>query len=117
MDEQYPHESGDVIVLGPQVFVSCDGTVLNWKGRNYVPQAERDRTSPAVAHIIALSLTRAEVAEAERDRRGAVVDAARAVLAVVDSTVVGRLMAGVEGRREIDRLRDAFAALDGQGTP
>lgn len=34
----YPHESGDVTVLGPGVFVADDGSVLNWDGENYVPQ-------------------------------------------------------------------------------
>jgi hypothetical protein len=34
----YPHPSGDVIVLGPMCFVKIDGSVLNWKGQNYVPQ-------------------------------------------------------------------------------
>jgi hypothetical protein len=71
---EYPHENGDVIVLGPQVFVSRDEAVLNWKGRNYVSQAERDRLW-AVAKArygVMLGL------RAERDRLRAVVEAARA---------------------------------------
>lgn len=55
MDE-YPYENGDVIVLGPQVFVSRDEAVLNWKGCNYVPQedpAERDRLRAVVQDITA----------------------------------------------------------------
>lgn len=32
----YPYEDGDTVVLGPQVFVAKDGTVLNWRGQNYV---------------------------------------------------------------------------------
>jgi hypothetical protein len=51
MDE-YPHENGDVIVLGPQVFVSRDEAVLNWKGRNYVSQAERDRLRAVVERAL-----------------------------------------------------------------
>lgn len=37
---EYPIEEGDVILLGPECFVSKDGSVLNWKGVNYVPQRE-----------------------------------------------------------------------------
>lgn len=37
--QRYPHEDGDVIVLGPEVFVARDGSVLSWRGQNYVPQA------------------------------------------------------------------------------
>jgi hypothetical protein len=36
--EAYPYESGDVIVLGPEIFVAKDGSVINWNGKNYVPQ-------------------------------------------------------------------------------
>jgi hypothetical protein len=36
---EYPYESGDVIVLGPDIFVSKDGKVISWKGENFVPQA------------------------------------------------------------------------------
>jgi hypothetical protein len=36
----YPYEDGDVIVLGPETFVSKDGAVLCWKGENYTPQPE-----------------------------------------------------------------------------
>ena len=31
----YPYESGDVIVLGPEIFVSKDKKVISWKGCNY----------------------------------------------------------------------------------
>lgn len=34
----FPHDSGDVTVLGPEVFASKDGSVICWRGRNYVPQ-------------------------------------------------------------------------------
>lgn len=37
-DMTYPYESGDVIVLGPQIFAAKDGSVLNWRGENYVRQ-------------------------------------------------------------------------------
>lgn len=35
-DSVYPYESGDVIVLGPGIFAAKDGSVLNWRGENYV---------------------------------------------------------------------------------
>jgi hypothetical protein len=41
---EYPRVDGDTIVLGPQCFVSKNGSVLNWNGINYVPQ-----TVPEVA--------------------------------------------------------------------
>ncbi|OCB09271.1 hypothetical protein A5717_26215 [Mycolicibacterium porcinum] len=36
----YPHmsTSGEHIVLGPQCFAAADGSVINWKGTNYIPQ-------------------------------------------------------------------------------
>lgn len=36
----YPLDQGDVIQLGPDCFAQADGSVLCWKGVNYVPQAE-----------------------------------------------------------------------------
>lgn len=38
----YPFEDGDVVVLGPEIFSAKDGSVLNWKGVNYVPQKAKD---------------------------------------------------------------------------
>ena len=35
----YPYEDGDVIVLGPDVFAAKDGSVLSWRGENYIPHA------------------------------------------------------------------------------
>jgi hypothetical protein len=35
MGDQYPYAEGDCIVLGPEIFASKDGSVLNWKGENY----------------------------------------------------------------------------------
>lgn len=34
----YPYDEGDVTVLGPECFVAQDGSVLNWRGSNYVLQ-------------------------------------------------------------------------------
>jgi hypothetical protein len=50
---------------------------------------------------------------AERDRLRAVVDAARMVLTVIDSTLVGRMANGIEGRNEITLLRLRLDQLDG----
>lgn len=41
----YPHDSGDVTVLGPGVFAKPDGSVLNWDGVNYVPQPAPEAVS------------------------------------------------------------------------
>ena len=38
----YPHESGDVVVIGPEAFIARDGSVLCYRGRNYVPQPPPD---------------------------------------------------------------------------
>lgn len=42
----FPYKEGDSIVLGPEVFVTQDGSVLNWRGQNYVPQIETEATDP-----------------------------------------------------------------------
>src|SRR5437868_14678023 len=47
----YPHENGDTIVLGPQCFVAVDGSVLSWKGVNYVPQ-EVPEALPAAPAVL-----------------------------------------------------------------
>lgn len=36
--DRYPHQEGDVTVLGPEIFASNDGKTICWQGRNYVPQ-------------------------------------------------------------------------------
>lgn len=36
----YPFEDGNVLVLGPELIAEPDGSVLNWKGQNYVTQPE-----------------------------------------------------------------------------
>ena len=38
----YPYDENGVTVLGPECFVRLDGSVLSWKGMNYVPQASHD---------------------------------------------------------------------------
>jgi len=37
---RYPHESGDCLVLGPEIFVSLDREVICWQGVNYVRQSD-----------------------------------------------------------------------------
>lgn len=34
----YPHRDGEYWVLGPEVIATTDGSVVAWKGENYVPQ-------------------------------------------------------------------------------
>ena len=36
--QQYPYREGDVVVLGPEVFVGMQGRVINWRGQNYIIQ-------------------------------------------------------------------------------
>lgn len=36
-DPAYPYEDGDTLVLGPECFVASDGSVLNWRGQNFLP--------------------------------------------------------------------------------
>lgn len=43
---EYPRKDGDVLVLGPELISTPDGSVLNWKGQNYVPQKERNLQPP-----------------------------------------------------------------------
>jgi hypothetical protein len=31
----YPHQDGDITVLGPEVFASADGEAISWKGAHY----------------------------------------------------------------------------------
>lgn len=46
---EYPYQDGDFIVLGPEVFVSADGGVICWRGRNYVPQDRLARVDALAA--------------------------------------------------------------------
>lgn len=40
---KYPHQDGDVTVLGPEVFASKDNTVISWRGTNYVRHDENQQ--------------------------------------------------------------------------
>lgn len=77
--------------------------------------AERDRlrtiADDATIDATALVAERADL-EDEVDRLQAVVDAARMVLTVIDSTTAGRILAGVEGGDEITLLRVRLDRLD-----
>jgi hypothetical protein len=45
-----PRQDGDVIPIGPGCFAVLDGSVLNWRGVNYVPQDDhRGAVKGAVA--------------------------------------------------------------------
>lgn len=35
---RYPYREGETLVLGPEIFVTLDGSVIAWKGVNYTPQ-------------------------------------------------------------------------------
>lgn len=35
---KYPRDEGDVVVIGPECFAAKDGSMLCWRGVNYVRQ-------------------------------------------------------------------------------
>lgn len=35
---EYPYKDGDVTVLGPEIFATKDGSVISWRGENFVRQ-------------------------------------------------------------------------------
>lgn len=37
--QSVPREEGDTTVLGPEIFAAADGSVICWRGENYVRQA------------------------------------------------------------------------------
>lgn len=37
----FPYRDGDTLVLGPEIFAALDGSVLCWRGTNYVRQETR----------------------------------------------------------------------------
>lgn len=41
----FPYEDGDVTVLGPEIFASKDGSVISWRGDNYVRHQDVQPTS------------------------------------------------------------------------
>lgn len=43
--QPYPRPDGDHLVLGPEIFTDRSGTVISWKGVNYVRQEEKGTTS------------------------------------------------------------------------
>lgn len=51
----YPHQDGDVTVLGPEIFTSSDGKVICWKGENYVPQTDAQRAEAALTRVRAVA--------------------------------------------------------------
>lgn len=78
-DEVPLQDSGDVITLGPECFVAADGSVLNWKGENYVPQekpgnvvgSEELEFVPATPEGIAEAVAENTTAAAEEETGGA----------------------------------------------
>jgi hypothetical protein len=47
--KSYPHMDGGFVVIGPECFAQHDGSVLSWKGTNYVPQNADRRVESEVA--------------------------------------------------------------------
>lgn len=74
----YPHTDGDCIVIGPECFAAADGSVLCWRGVNYIPQdTDRLRITELLAELrkdpdsygwVIEWLGRASEVDDERDR-------------------------------------------------
>lgn len=51
LPKAYPYESGDVLVLGPEIFASttapAENTVISWQGMNFIPQRDQPEPAPA----------------------------------------------------------------------
>lgn len=45
----YPYDDGEVVVLGPEIFVNPEAQVISWKGENWVKQPEPQDPDKAVA--------------------------------------------------------------------
>jgi len=43
----YPRQDGDFVILGPEIFTDIAGTVICWKGENYVRQSDAVKHEPA----------------------------------------------------------------------
>lgn len=48
----FPRLEGETIVLGPEIFSNVEGTLINWKGQNFVPQKEKDLQPPLTAYSV-----------------------------------------------------------------
>jgi hypothetical protein len=44
--KKYPYLEGNTQVLGPEIFAALDGSVISWRGVNYVPQAQGPVAEP-----------------------------------------------------------------------
>lgn len=42
---QYPHQDGNYIVLGPEIFTDPRADVICWKGVNYIPQEPKEKSA------------------------------------------------------------------------
>lgn len=63
----YPYDGGGVTVLGPELFAQPDGSVLCWRGTNYIPQPAPGQTiEDAVADAHQAEEGRNGATEAER---------------------------------------------------
>jgi hypothetical protein len=45
VQDKYPYEEGNVIVLGPEIFASNDRNVICWKGNNYYVRSNLQHNS------------------------------------------------------------------------
>ena len=49
---EFPRCEGDTVVIGPECFASLDGSVLCWKGENYVRQSTADAALVRIAAAV-----------------------------------------------------------------
>lgn len=73
--EDYPFPSGEVMVLGPEIFASSpapydEGVVINWRGRNFVPKQELAGPDPAFEEAVAEREPAPSAGEHWQGRRG-----------------------------------------------
>lgn len=41
---EFPYQDGDVTVLGPEIFASKGGSVISWRGENYIRPQDVETT-------------------------------------------------------------------------
>jgi hypothetical protein len=46
---EYPHDDGEVVVLGPEIFVNVEAEVICWRGENWVKQPDPQAPATAVS--------------------------------------------------------------------
>lgn len=74
LTDEDPYDEGDVTVIGPECFAARDGSVVSWRGENYVPQPEVERLRKAGRRVIDRFDAGRTLADAIDDLRDAIAD-------------------------------------------